>query len=1306
MKFPNYIMIQTISGCNARCEFCPYPYIKEQLPYEKMNWDIFADIIDECSRHKNIRVIMPYLMNEPLLDKELPEKITYIKKRVPWAKVHILTNGSLLDQDFALGLIKSGIDWIGFSFHGISPQTVEEVMGINYHLTLNNILNFIELSKSFKKNISEYIMITFIQHQRLSQQEREQAFKFWTQKGITRISFYSSPISRAGNVPVLPSVRNEKIYGCNSIWTEEMFHILADGSVVLCCMDWKKEMVLGNVKQNSIEQIWNSKLYRETWDQIRGRKQPHPNLICLRCECAKTRLDTLENKILLVLPPPWGYETPPVGLGVISQVLEESGYEVEVLDLNILLYSRVFPEDKVYWEMDKSLYWKEPEFLKSLRDKYSEIFQELEDKLKKDNSKIVGFSVPTSCMYPILEWAVNILKSQHPERYIIVGGASVSIEEQREELLLRLEDKIDVIVIGEGEATIKNLVTKIFSNKSINDIPNALILRDGNRILSKVSPLPDLDFYPFPKYRKFPLHLYTTRESLAVEWSRGCIGKCKFCDFRGISNFYKKKSPDRIIEELEYYSSTMGKRHFSVVNSSVNADVKWLEKICEKIIKKNLEIQLTGFAIPKSDTSYKLLKKMKKAGFYRLEYVVESGSDKVLKAMGKYFNFREASQVLKDTKKVGIKNVVYFIVGYPGEEEDFQKTLQFIRENKQYIDLIKSVNPLYLMAGSELYRQRKNYNISLPSDNPDIYWYVKDKNTFELRMERVRKVQDLLKKLNIPYTTEASALPEKDVKRKTNIKRKADVVLVTTPPWGVNNPPVGLAYLASYLRAYGYQPQVFDFNIQFYHKGGSELQHLWHVENKNFWKDKKWFGLIREIFQTEIEEGVEKILATSAPIIGFSVVDPKENITIEFIKRIKEKDKNKKIILGGPACLTSHARKIFIDEIGDLIDYFVPGEGEEVLLDIVKNNCRGEIEGTIFKVNDSWKYLPRAQIKNLDQIPFPSYEDFDLKLYPGNSLILEWSRGCIGQCAFCINYKFVKGYRWRSSEHIFQELKYHAEINNIRKFTICDPIINGNPKQLDKLCDLILKDGLEISWTGEAIPRKDMSLQLLQKMKKAGCHKLQIGVESGSAKVLKNMRKLYTPEIAEQFLRKVYQAGMETEVFIMIGFPGEGEKEFQETVEFIKRNSNYIDTIKSINTLHLIAGADVYEQREKFGIKPLPPENWHYLWETEDGNNYELRRKRGEYLLELARKLGIKVMETNLHEGKHLQQEEVNYHRLKMLVNNLQDLPERRKLPPILPRKRWIKLPYLTLILGLTLIAEVYLWILKKLRRMIIFPGS
>jgi len=1306
LTFPTHIMIQTISGCNAGCFFCPYPYLKEKITFQKMDKNIFKNIIDECSKHKEVKVIMPYLMNEPLLDKELPEKITYIKQKLPQASTHILTNGVLLDNSFAQRLIDSNIDWVGFSIHGIKNETISSTMNIDAGKALKNILNFIKLSRHIKGDISDFIMVSLVKNARLDENEKEEAVNFWEEQGISRINVYSAPVSRAGNVPLLPKINNKKIYGCNSIWTEEMVHILSNGDVVLCCMDWKSEVVLGNLKKDSIRTIWKGDKYNTARKKIRGEIPAGKDFLCLRCECAHTSPVDLKKKIQLIITPPWGIERPPVGLGVISEVLESKGFDVEVLDLNIILYNKVKEEDKKYWGMDYALYWRKQEFISYLLKEYSDIFAEIKNLLRKNkDSKIAAFSVPSNSTYLMLKWVIEEIKNYSPQKWIILGGISVTVKEQREELLELIRDKIDVIVTGEGEEAISRLADKIIANKSVNDVENILVFKDKTEIKASIRNLKDLSSYPYPKYRNFPLDLYKAKNSLAVEWSRGCIGKCSFCDFKVLSKYYKRKSPRRVVDELESYKNALGKVYFSIVDSSVNADLKWLDEVCSLIIKKHLNINISGLAIPRGDMSLSLLKKMKTAGFFRLEYGTESGSDKILRLMGKTFSTKDSSRALELTKKAGLKNILYFIVGFPEEtEEDFNLTLDFIRKNKDYIDFVKSVNPLFIMSGSELFSNPEKYGIEFPKENADFNWFIRNRNDFNLRMERVKKTHALLDELGIAYTTEATALPQD----KTMTSEKPLLSLVTTPPWGVNNPPVGPAYLASFIKKHGYKSVVYDFNIDFYNSAPEDIKLLWHVENKNFWSDPNWFSVILEVFNRKINEAVDKILKTDTPYIGFSVVDPKERMTIEFIKRIKEKDKSKKIILGGPACLSEHSRRIFTDSIPEYIDYFVIGEGEETLLDLLDKKCSGIVKGTISKNNGTFSYTPRELIEDLDLIPHPTYEDFNLNNYQGQSLILEWSRGCRGKCAFCINYKLVSKYRIRSAKHIFQELKYHLIHNRIKNFTICDPLINGSPELLDKLCDLIIKEELNIRWTGEAAPRKDMDIPIFKKMKRAGCSKLQIGVESASDKVLRKMRKIYTSTDAEQFIKRASLAGIETEIFIMIGFPEEGEEEFQETVEFIKRNRPYINTIKSINTLHLIAGTDIYENITNYNLKPLPDKNWYYLWQTNNGNTYQIRKERGKRILETARNLGLKVLETNLEEGKQTEVEKYDIATLKKLVNSIQNLPrERRETADfILPRKKIYKAPYLVLIILLTLIAETYLWILRKMRHMIIFPGS
>jgi radical SAM superfamily enzyme YgiQ (UPF0313 family) len=540
-----------------------------------------------------------------------------------------------------------------------------------------------------------------------------------------------------------------------------------------------------------------------------------------------------------------------------------------------------------------------------------------------------------------------------------------------------------------------------------------------------------------------------------------------------------------------------------------------------------------------------------------------------------------------------------------------------------------------------------------------------------------------------------------------------DFLLVNLPPWAQDNPHIGIGYLSAYLRKKDIKFKVLDLNKRFF-VDNPDFGMLWHVENKNFWSNADTFPLITEAFGKDIDKAVGDIVSSGAGILGFSVVDPKERITIEFIKKIKAKAPEKKIILGGPATSTPEQRKIFLDDAGNHIDAFVVGEGEEALFYLIdgflrKKSIKGA-EGCFIKDNGNWHYKEKESMGSLDNLPFPTYREFDMSLY-GKSLLVEWSRGCKGQCAFCKNYRLFSAYRSKSPDYIIKELRYHIEANNISEFTVTDNILNGDLNGLSEVCERVISGNLDIKWTGQIAPRKNMDISFFRKMRNAGCLKLQIGLESGSDKVLKAMKKTFTSEISEMNIRSAKRAGIETEIFVMIGFPSETERDFRKTFDFIKRNAKYIDTIKSINTLHLIAGTEIYEEKEKFGIKALPEKDWHYLWESYDGNNYPLRKRRAQRLLDLSRDLGLKVMEANIREGKEsvfglIDAAKDRKERLSLLkdsVNNLQELPERsgaaRK------RKGAFRWMLMTPVSFYTFFYITYFWVYMKLKNKVLLGG-
>jgi MoaA/NifB/PqqE/SkfB family radical SAM enzyme len=283
VAFPSKVLLQTISRCNAACHFCPYPYLAPRLPQDVMEDKVFRRIIDECAQHPGqVDRLMLHLMNEPLMDPSLLDRINYAKERVPDACVHILTNGSLLTERLSDDLIDSGLDWIGLSVHGLSKVAYERAMGLKHEITYGRVERFI--TKAISRRGPGFVMVAFNGGGPITSEEREAELEYFRRLGVVRISYFSNSISRAGNVPVLPAVRNARIQGCRSIWATEMIHILSNGDVILCCMDWSREVVLGNLQQSSIEEIWQGEAYHRARGIVAGRALLPEGFLCRRCE--------------------------------------------------------------------------------------------------------------------------------------------------------------------------------------------------------------------------------------------------------------------------------------------------------------------------------------------------------------------------------------------------------------------------------------------------------------------------------------------------------------------------------------------------------------------------------------------------------------------------------------------------------------------------------------------------------------------------------------------------------------------------------------------------------------------------------------------------------------------------------------------------------------------------------------------------------------------------------------------------------------------------------------------------------------
>jgi len=399
-------------------------------------------------------------------------------------------------------------------------------------------------------------------------------------------------------------------------------------------------------------------------------------------------------------------------------------------------------------------------------------------------------------------------------------------------------------------------------------------------------------------------------------------------------------------------------------------------------------------------------------------------------------------------------------------------------------------------------------------------------------------------------------------------------------------------------------------------------------------------------FKKEINKALKRIISTNTDIIGFSVIDPKERLTMEFIKIIKKERPNVKIILGGPACFEKTTIKPFTNTIPDLIDAYVVREGETTLFELItkiKNKEKiSNIPGVLIYKNKQYlNFTKREHIKNLDEVGFPTYEEFNLNNYKHRSIKLEWSRGCIGNCSFCKARSLWGYYRTKSPESIIEEIDYHVKYYGIKEFTLCDNVVGGNVKQLEEICDYLIKKKYNIRLSGHGAVLKKVDANLMQKMKKAGFHRLEYGIETGSNKILKNMNKYFNVEEGERIIRLAHEVGITVVLFQIVGFPGETREDFQETLKFFNKNAKNIDIVQSVNTLHVITNTAIHKNPDKFKIN-LPTKNEHFDWISKNGlNTYKERVRRVHILEETLKKLGIQVIENNTNEGNTLEIENV-----------------------------------------------------------------
>jgi radical SAM protein with 4Fe4S-binding SPASM domain len=250
-KFPLGVDIGTTNLCNAACIMCPHSKLKKM---GTMDMKLYKKIIDNCAR-LNIKLITLSFFGEPFLDKKIIEKIKYAKEKK--MQVGLYSNASLLNKDLSKKIIESGLDGITISFDGYSKETYEKIRkNLKFEVTKRNVLELINIKNKMKKSNPKITLVLV----ELEENKKEigNFYKEWKEKvdniNIINMRNWANDIQKEGTKESFHFNKKIKRKPCALIWLKMV--VDWNGDVVLCCDDWNHSIILGNLKKQTIEEIW------------------------------------------------------------------------------------------------------------------------------------------------------------------------------------------------------------------------------------------------------------------------------------------------------------------------------------------------------------------------------------------------------------------------------------------------------------------------------------------------------------------------------------------------------------------------------------------------------------------------------------------------------------------------------------------------------------------------------------------------------------------------------------------------------------------------------------------------------------------------------------------------------------------------------------------------------------------------------------------------------------------------------------------------------------------------------------------
>jgi radical SAM superfamily enzyme YgiQ (UPF0313 family) len=377
-------------------------------------------------------------------------------------------------------------------------------------------------------------------------------------------------------------------------------------------------------------------------------------------------------------------ELAPVGILSLAAVLEAKGLQPEVVDLNRVYYS---------WLQDSN------------RDK-TDFCSFAGAYFAGRDFDFFGFSTVCSS-YPLTLRIAAEVKRVHGESMVVLGGPQASVVDVS---TMRAFPFIDLIVRGEAEQTLPDLVDALTRRTSLAEIPGITFRRneDGEIVRNANAPLvTDLDALPFPAFHLFPDVRFCRH--FPLELGRGCPFACTFCS---TNDFFRRsfrlKSPEHMIAEMRLVREMYGISSFELVHDMFTVDRKRVVAFCEALLE-NKEKFTWGCSARTDCVDEEMIALMAQAGCRGIFFGIETGSRRMQKIIDKGLELNDSAERVSSCDKFKINTAVSLMAGFPDETmNDLRDTAAFFVDSLRYDHADPQLSILAPLADTPIQKQHKD----------------------------------------------------------------------------------------------------------------------------------------------------------------------------------------------------------------------------------------------------------------------------------------------------------------------------------------------------------------------------------------------------------------------------------------------------------------------------------------------------------------------------------------------------------------------------------------------------------------------